>query len=122
MTFPFPDNRDGTKHIKGVRGGNATRYFDIGEHRRLEGPQDGTQCQEYLHELHEIQSLLNSVLAVIRCGTQEEVIGLLECIRSEASLSEIRFYLLSLARFSQATGRLFLLEDVKDPAKEEDSR
>lgn len=36
MTFPFPDNRDGTKHIKGVRGGNATRYFDLGEYRRLE--------------------------------------------------------------------------------------
>jgi len=113
-------NHDSPQAGSGVSDGNASRSLDPIKHRRSEDPEDDTQCQQYLQELHVIRLLLISMMAVIRRGSKEEVVGLLECIRGGASLSEIRSHLLSLDTSPQATWTTIPEDEaIKDAAEEE---
>ncbi|KIW36561.1 uncharacterized protein PV06_11211 [Exophiala oligosperma] len=96
------DNIDPKASGLGISSGNPIPC-QLSQQGRSKDPPDGTQSRRYLDELLEIQSLLNSILTVIRYGSKEETGGLLDCIRSGVSLSQIRYHLQSLGRFTQVT-------------------
>lgn len=91
-----PESKISPKHDKGISSGN---------------PIPCRPSRHYLEELLEIQSLLDSILTVIRYGREEEIGGLLDCIRSGASLPQIRYHLRSLGtRTTVKTGEV--IKDV----------
>ncbi|KAL6240270.1 hypothetical protein RBB50_012817 [Rhinocladiella similis] len=95
-------NSDPQASGPGISSGNPIPC-QLSQQGRPEDLPDGTQSRQYLEELVEIQSLLDSILTVIRYGSQEETGGLLDCIRSGASLPQICYHLQSLGRVTQAT-------------------
>jgi hypothetical protein len=121
MPIPF-SIEDGPNHIKGVADRTAMPYLEAPQRRQLEQLEHNSKLQQYFQELQATQSLLNSILAVIRYGSQEELIALLECIRSGVSLSQISSHLRSSGRLSQASSTIITGDEAFEDTAEEAHR